>query len=160
MKKGSKSVRDPQKLASELEQLRELNSEELRERWQTLFGAEPPPKLRSSLIVQGIAYRLQEKALGGLKPATVRSLERIADDAAARRHACRPDFGEDSRKRRHRFDPGMARHQASGDRAERRIPIPRQALSLIVANRTSDYRQSLVGAAVLRPEGRQEGADQ
>jgi hypothetical protein len=46
MKKGSKSVRDPQKLASELEQLRELNSEELRERWQTLFGAEPPSKLR------------------------------------------------------------------------------------------------------------------
>jgi hypothetical protein len=84
MKKGSKLQRDPQKLASELEQLRELNSEELRKRWQTLFGAEPPPKLRSSLIVQGIAYRLQEKALGGLKPATVRLLERIADDAAAR----------------------------------------------------------------------------
>ena len=87
MKKGSKSMRDPQKLASELEQLRELNSEELRERWQTLFGAEPPPKLRSSLMVQGITYRLQEKALGGLKPATVRLLERIADDAAARRQA-------------------------------------------------------------------------
>jgi hypothetical protein len=87
MKKGSKLQRDPQKLASELEQLGELNSEELRERWQTLFGAEPPPKLRSSLIVQGIAYRLQQKALGGLKPATVRLLERIADDAAARREA-------------------------------------------------------------------------
>jgi len=83
MKKSSKSVRDPQKLASELEQLRELNSEELRERWQTLFGAEPPPKLRTSLIIQGIACRLQEKALGGLKPATVRLLERIANDAAA-----------------------------------------------------------------------------
>jgi len=87
MKKGSKPERDPQKLASELEQLHELTSEELRERWQTLFGAEPPPKLRSSLIVQGIAYRLQEKALGGLKPATVRLLDRIADDAAARRLA-------------------------------------------------------------------------
>ena len=79
--------RDPQKLASELELLRELPSDQLRERWQRLFAAEPPPKLRSSLIVQGIAYRLQEKALGGLKPATVRSLERIAEDAAARRQA-------------------------------------------------------------------------
>src|SRR3984893_1589941 len=87
MKKGSKSVRDTQRLASELEQLRELNSEELRERWQTLFGADPPAKLRSSLLVQGIAYRLQEKALGALKPATVRWLGRIADDAAARRQA-------------------------------------------------------------------------
>ena len=87
MKKGAKSVRDPQKLAAELEQLRELNPEQLRERWQTLFGAQPPPKLRTSLLVQGIAYRLQEKALGGLKPATVRLLERIADDTAARRQA-------------------------------------------------------------------------
>jgi hypothetical protein len=50
-----------------------------------LFGADPPPKLRSSLLVQAIAYRLQEKALGGLKPATLRLLERIADDAAAGR---------------------------------------------------------------------------
>jgi Protein of unknown function (DUF2924) len=85
MKKGSKSERDPQKLASQLDQLRQLNAEELREQWQTLFGADPPPKLRSSLTVQAIAYRLQEKALGGLKPATLRLLERIADDATVRR---------------------------------------------------------------------------
>jgi hypothetical protein len=64
--------------------LRELNPEELREQWRTLFSADPPPKLRSSLMVQGIAYRLQEKAFGGLKPATLRLLERIADAAAAR----------------------------------------------------------------------------
>src|SRR6266851_4246807 len=83
MKKGSKSERDPKKLASQLDQLRQLNPEELREQWQTLFGADPPPKLRSSLLVQAIAYRLQEKALGGLKPATLRLLERSADDAAA-----------------------------------------------------------------------------
>jgi DUF2924 family protein len=87
MKTVTRSMRNPQKMASELEQLRELNSEELRERWQTLFGAEPPPKLRTSLLVQGIAYRLQERAFGGLKPATLRLLERIAEDAAARRQA-------------------------------------------------------------------------
>jgi hypothetical protein len=85
MKKGSKSERDPQKLASQPDQLRQLNAEELREQWQTLFGADPPPKLRSSLLAQAIAYRLQEKALGGLKPATLRLLERIADDATVRR---------------------------------------------------------------------------
>jgi hypothetical protein len=85
MKKGSKADWDPQKLASQLDRLRVLNAEELREQWQTLFGADPPPKLRSSLMVQAIAYRLQEKALGGLKPATLRLLQRIADDAAARR---------------------------------------------------------------------------
>jgi hypothetical protein len=87
MKRGSKSQRDPQKLTAELEQLPALNPEELRSRWQALFGADPPAKLRSSLLIQGIAYRLQEKTLGGLKPATVRLLERIADDAAARRES-------------------------------------------------------------------------
>jgi hypothetical protein len=87
MKQGSKADRDPEKLASELQQLRGLNSIQIRERWRTLFGAEPPPKLRFSLLVQGIAYRLQEKALGGLKPATLRLLERIADDATTRRQA-------------------------------------------------------------------------
>jgi Protein of unknown function (DUF2924) len=85
MKKGSKSEKDPQKLASQLDQLRQLNAEELREQWQTLFGADSPPKLRSSLLAQAIAYRLQEKALGSLKPATLRLLERIADDATVRR---------------------------------------------------------------------------
>src|ERR1700687_4321484 len=87
MKQGSKGERDPQKLTAQLDRLGELSPEELRARWQTLFGADPPAKLRSSLLVQGIAYRLQQKALGGLKPATVRLLERIADDAAARRKA-------------------------------------------------------------------------
>jgi hypothetical protein len=42
------------------------------------------------LLVQGIAYRLQEKALGGLKPATLRLLERIADDTAAGRPVSMP----------------------------------------------------------------------
>jgi hypothetical protein len=65
MKKGTRSERDPQKLASQLDRLHKLNPEELCEQWQNMFGADPPPKLRSSLLVQGIAYRLQEKALGG-----------------------------------------------------------------------------------------------
>jgi hypothetical protein len=85
MKRGSKEHRDPQKLTAQLERLPALNPEELRSQWQALFGADPPAKLRSSLLIQGIAYRLQEKTLGGLKPATVRLLERIADDAAVRR---------------------------------------------------------------------------
>jgi hypothetical protein len=38
MKQGSKLERDPQKLASQLDRLRELTPEELREQWQTLFG--------------------------------------------------------------------------------------------------------------------------
>jgi hypothetical protein len=35
-----------------------------------------------SFLVRAIAYRLQEQAFGGLKPATRRGLARIADEAA------------------------------------------------------------------------------
>jgi hypothetical protein len=35
-----------------------------------------------SFLVRAIAYRLQEQAFGGLKPATRRLLARIADEAA------------------------------------------------------------------------------
>jgi hypothetical protein len=84
MKKGSKPQRNPEILAAQLDRIRELNPDELREHWLTLFGADPPPKLRSSLLVQAIAYRLQENALGGLKSATVRLMEHVANDAAAR----------------------------------------------------------------------------
>jgi Protein of unknown function (DUF2924) len=84
IKKGSKD-RDSEKLASQLDQLRQLSAEDLLKQWQTLFGVAPPKKLRSSLLVQGIASRFQEKSLGGLKPSTIRLLERIADDIAAGR---------------------------------------------------------------------------
>ncbi len=149
MKKGSKSERDPQKLVSQLDQLRQLNAERPREQWQTLFGADPPPKLRSSLLAQAIAYRLQEKALGGLKPATLRLLERIADDATVRRKVS-------TTPEKIRVSTGTVLirewHEASSDRTERRIPLPRKALSFAVADSTSDHGQSLVRSAVLRLE--------
>ena len=37
------------------------------------------------MLVQAIAYRLQEKAFGGLKPTTRRLLQRVATEGAARR---------------------------------------------------------------------------
>jgi len=84
MKKHSKLGSDLHQLASQLDRLRGVSPEELREQWRALFGAVPPPKLRSSLLIQAIAYGLQEQALGGLKPTILRLLERIADDAARR----------------------------------------------------------------------------
>jgi hypothetical protein len=55
-----------------------------------LYRAEPPPRLRRSLMIQALAYRLQEKLLGGLKPATRRLLEAAAGAASegrpVRRH--------------------------------------------------------------------------
>ena len=47
-----------------------------------------PPRRRGfadRCMIQALAYRLQEKAFGGLKPATRRLLESVAGDAGARR---------------------------------------------------------------------------
>ena len=50
-----------------------LRSEDLGAEWKALYGSEAPDRLRRPLMIQALAYRIQEQALGGLKPATRRS---------------------------------------------------------------------------------------
>ena len=83
MKKASKIKTEPTNLEKQLDQLKQLKPEELRKRWQSLFGSNPPPKIRSSLMIQAIARRMQEKSFGGLKPSTQRLLQKVAQDAGA-----------------------------------------------------------------------------
>jgi hypothetical protein len=77
-------------LAADLAALPGLPLERLKQRWQELFGAPPPPRLGRALMIRAIAYRMQEQALGGLAPVTRRQLARIADDLAAGRGPAAP----------------------------------------------------------------------
>jgi hypothetical protein len=79
--RNSIAIPDPKDLPRALADLSSLDSEELNERWKALFGGDPPARFRPPLMIQALAYRLQEKALGGLKPSTRRLLQRIAGDA-------------------------------------------------------------------------------
>jgi Protein of unknown function (DUF2924) len=81
MKKSLRTTRPDQTLEKQLDQLKRLKADELRKRWHALFDSTPPPRLRSSLMVQAIARRLQEKAHGGLKPSTQRLLHSVAEEA-------------------------------------------------------------------------------
>ncbi len=83
MKKPSKTKTPPTNLERQLEELKELTPEELRKRWQTLFGSNPPAKIRSSLMIQAIARRMQEKVFGTLKHSTQRLLQKVVQDAGA-----------------------------------------------------------------------------
>ena len=74
----------PEGLAKQLTDLGLLDGKGLNERWRKLYG-QPPPGISQALLVRAIAYRLQEKTLGGLKPSTRRLLQRIATDANQRR---------------------------------------------------------------------------
>ena len=75
----------PAALVHEIERLRKATPSDLKERWRTLYGSEPPRRISRDLLVRALAYRIQEQALGGLKPSTRRLLAKVAADASARR---------------------------------------------------------------------------
>ena len=65
------------RLQEQLDRLAEMTPAELREEWRRVYRADPP-RLSPDLLRHGIAYRLQEKALGGLPGAVSRQLKRVA----------------------------------------------------------------------------------
>ncbi len=81
----SLSEREREKLTGEIAALQSLNVEQLKARWRTLYQTEAPIRFSRDLLLRAVAYRLQERALGGLKPATRRLLQRVAAAAHARR---------------------------------------------------------------------------
>jgi hypothetical protein len=72
-------------LYAEIDALQSETTHQLRQRWKALYGTEPPPRASRDLLTCAVAYRLQERVLGGLSASTHRLLERIADSAAERR---------------------------------------------------------------------------
>jgi hypothetical protein len=87
VKRGADKV---ERLARDLAGLPHLDRHALKQRWKELYGIEPPSHIRRPLMVQAIAYRMQEKVLGGLKPHVRRLLSRVADDVAAGRAVVPP----------------------------------------------------------------------
>jgi len=55
-------------LEQQIESLRRMSREQLKHRWRDLYRAAPPAALTPDLLARGIAWRLQENALGGLSP--------------------------------------------------------------------------------------------
>jgi hypothetical protein len=72
-------------LTDELAELRGLDPTALKQRWRVLYRTEAPAHIGQGLLLQAVAYRLQERVLGGLKPSTRRLLERTAEDNVDRR---------------------------------------------------------------------------
>lgn len=70
-------------LAVTLAALEAEDAETLRRRWHRLFRASPPDRISRDLLARAIAYRLQELALGGLRPAAKRKLAAWSESLAA-----------------------------------------------------------------------------
>ena len=82
MKPKNQSAED---LSAEIAGLTALSRERLQAKWRELYHTETPRKIGRDLLIRAIAYRLQENAYDGLKPATRRVLAKVAEDASARR---------------------------------------------------------------------------
>src|SRR5256885_11768311 len=61
-----------------LSRLPTLDIGELRQQWRGLYKTLAPPNLSRELLIQAVAHRMQELALGGLRPEPRRLLLRIA----------------------------------------------------------------------------------
>ncbi len=62
----------------EVDALADLPRADLVKRWQDLYRATPPKGISRRMMVRAIAYEMQAKKYGGLKPAVSRQLQRIA----------------------------------------------------------------------------------
>jgi hypothetical protein len=65
-------------VAIEIGKLADLDIYALRDRWRARYGSEPPVRMSRELPLRAVAYRIQEKAFGGLSAATKRKLLAIA----------------------------------------------------------------------------------
>src|SRR6202521_5572772 len=63
-----------------LSRLPQLDIRELREEWCRLYKADASLHLSRELLVRAVAYRMQEVALGGLRPEPQRQLRQIAQE--------------------------------------------------------------------------------
>jgi hypothetical protein len=74
----SRAIQDATACREALARLPELDLGELRQRWRALYKADESPHLSRELLVRAVAYRMQEAALGGLRPQRQRQLRQIA----------------------------------------------------------------------------------
>lgn len=70
-------------LAQQLRQLPSLARKDLIQRFRLLYERDPPLRLSDKILRLAIAYRMQEKVYGGLKPDVARALQTGPSGACA-----------------------------------------------------------------------------
>ena len=81
-----------------LSRLPKLDIRELREEWRRLYKTDASPHLSRELLIRAVGYRMQEVALGGLRPEPQRQLRQIAIELK--------QTGEAARRFRPQLKPG------------------------------------------------------
>ena len=71
-------------LDATIRELADLPRPDLTERWRQLYRAAPPKGISRPLLIRAVAYGMQVKRTGGLKPAVRRQLRKLADGGSTR----------------------------------------------------------------------------
>jgi Protein of unknown function (DUF2924) len=74
----SRAIQDATACREALSRLPQLDLGELRQQWRVLYKADASPHLSRELLVRAVAYRMQEVAIGGLRPERQRQLRQFA----------------------------------------------------------------------------------
>jgi hypothetical protein len=74
----SRAIPDATACREALSRLPTLDIGELRQQWRGLYKTQAPVNLGRELLLRAVAYRMQEVALGGLRPARQRQLRQMA----------------------------------------------------------------------------------
>jgi hypothetical protein len=81
---------NPAAIEAEIVHLRSFALDALRRHWRVIFGRTPPAALRKDLLGRMIAYRLQERAFGGLDRESLRFLHGLARHGGSPRRRLKP----------------------------------------------------------------------
>ena len=81
---------NPAAIEAEIAHLRSLALDALRRHWRVIFGRTPPAELSKDLLGRMIAYRLQERAFGGLDRESLRFLDGLARHGGSPRRRLKP----------------------------------------------------------------------
>ena len=132
------TTHDP--IPARLAALKTATTPELKAQWRDLSDSEPLPFNRRYLESR-LAYRIQELAYGGLKPETIRRLERLGEelDGGDRKKKSRPPRYD--AHRRHPPDPRVARRGACGHRHWRRLRMAGQGVQVALGDHPRHHRR-------------------
>jgi hypothetical protein len=91
----SRTIQDATACREALARLPKLGLRELRQQWSVLYKADASPHLSRELLLRAVANRMQEVALGGLRPERQRQLRQFAqqlNESQERRIRPRPEL--------------------------------------------------------------------
>ena len=72
----------------QLAELETLSTKDLRIKWETLYGRQPP-RFNRQFLIKRLAYRIQEVAYGGLDEGTLRHMDSLLDDEGYNELGCK-----------------------------------------------------------------------